>query len=63
MLAEGRSNQEIGEGLGLASATVRNILTRIRAKLGITSRTKLVRFAYEHGLTGFTADGQSPQQD
>ena len=63
MLAEGRSNREIGEGLGLAPTTVRNILTRIRAKLGVTSRTRLVRFAYEHGLSGFTSDGPSLQQD
>ena len=63
MLAQGRSNREIGEGLGLATTTVRNILTRIRAKLGVTSRTRLVRFAYEHGLIGFTSDNPSPRQD
>ena len=63
MLAEGRSNREIGEGLGLAATTVRNILTRIRAKLGVTSRTKLVRFAYEHGLSGFTSDSPWLQED
>ena len=63
MLAEGKSNREIGEGLELAPATVRNILTRIRAKLGVTSRTRLVRFAYEHGLSGFTGYSPSPRED
>ena len=51
MLAEGRNNREIAVELGIATATVRNNLTRIRSKLGIDSRTKLVRFAYEQGLT------------
>ena len=50
LLASGLSNREIGEGLNLAAATVRNNITRIRSKLGLRSRTKLVRFAYEHGL-------------
>ena len=59
MLADGRSNREIAEGLGIATATVRNNLTRIRAKLGLDSRTKLVRFVYEQGLTSFLAAGPS----
>lgn len=63
MLAEGKSNREIGDRLGLAPATVRNILTRIRAKLGVRSRTRLVRFAYEHGLSGSTSDGPSLRED
>ena len=57
MLADGRNNREIAEGLGIATATVRNNLTRIRAKLGLDSRTKLVRFVYEQGLARFVAAG------
>ena len=63
MLAEGRSNREIAEGLGLAPTTVRNIMTRIRAKLGVASRTKLVRIAYEHWLSGLAGDSPSLRQD
>ena len=59
MLADGMSNQEIGEALGLAPETVRNALTRVRTKLGVTSRTRLVRFAYEHRLN----DGGLPQRN
>ena len=63
LVAEGKSNQEIGDELGVAATTVRDILTRVRAKLGVTSRTRLVRFAYEHGLSGFTSEGPSLRND
>ena len=53
MVALGQTNREIAQGLGIATVTVRNNLTRIRSKLGVESRTKLVRYAYEHGLTRF----------
>ena len=56
LLATGLSNREIGEGLNLAASTVRNNITRIRTKLGLRSRTKLVRFAYEHGLMAGSSD-------
>ena len=61
MLADGRSNREIAEGLGVATATVRNNLTTIRAKLELDSRTKLARFAYEQGLIGLVAAGSAPR--
>ena len=52
LLAEGLGNGEIGERLSLATATVRNNITRIRSKLGIDSRSKLIAYAFQHGLTG-----------
>lgn len=52
MVADGLRNSEIAAELGIATNTVRNNLTNIRAKLGLDSRTKLVRFAYERGLSG-----------
>ena len=51
LLAEGYGNGEIGERLNLASSTVRNNITRLRSKLGIHSRSKLVAYAVQRGLT------------
>ena len=59
MVADGLNNREIAADLGIATATVRNNLTNIRAKLGLDSRTKLVRFAYEQGLSDLLTDGVS----
>ncbi len=50
MVGAGYGNEEIGLALNLATGTVRNNITRIRAKLDLHSRTKLVRFAIEQGL-------------
>ena len=63
MLADGLTNHEIGEGLGIATSTVRNNLTNIRAKLELDSRTKLVRFAYEQGLTRLVTAGFPLHED
>ena len=63
MVADGLNNGEIAAGLGIAAATVRNNLTNIRAKLGLDSRTKLVRFAYEQGINSFVTAALSRQQD
>jgi len=53
-LAAGRSNKEIAAGLWLAEQTVKFHLTNIYRKLGVTSRTEAVHWAYAHGLLDTT---------
>ena len=51
LVAEGRSNREIGETLFISDRTVGRHLTNIFHKIGVTSRTQAVRYAINHGLT------------
>jgi two-component system response regulator NreC len=48
-LAWGHSNQEIAGQLGISTRTVETYRARIAEKLGIRSRTEMVRFALEQG--------------
>jgi DNA-binding CsgD family transcriptional regulator len=41
LVAEGRSNREIGERLGLSPKTIANHLNRVFARLGLGSRAEL----------------------
>jgi len=50
LLAGGRTNPEIGRELGLNTGTVRNLVGRLRMKLGARDRTHAVVLAIEHGL-------------
>ncbi|MYA62338.1 MAG: response regulator transcription factor [Dehalococcoidia bacterium] len=50
LIAAGYTNKEIGSRLNLARATVRNNITRIRAKLNMDARGKLIKFALDNGL-------------
>ena len=49
-LPAGGSNQEIAKRLFLAEQTVKFHLTNIYRKLGVSTRTEALRYAYEHGL-------------
>ena len=51
LVAEGRSNREIGERLFISDRTVGRHLTNIYNKLGVTSRTQAARYAIERGMT------------
>jgi DNA-binding NarL/FixJ family response regulator len=44
LVAEGLTNRDIGERLGLSEHTVSNYLFRIYEKLGISSRVELVLY-------------------
>lgn len=50
LLAEGKSNAEMGRDLFLSDATVKSHVTRLLSKLGVRSRVGAVVLAYESGL-------------
>ena len=50
LVAEGRSNKEIGESLGLSALTVKSRLARIARKLGTGDRAEMVIVAMRAGV-------------
>lgn len=54
-LSQGHSNREIASRLWVSEQTVKFHLSNIYKKLGITSRTEALRYAYQHDLTATPA--------
>jgi two-component system, NarL family, response regulator DevR len=50
LVAEGKSNKEIGSCLQLRDITVRNYVSNILEKLNLTNRVELARYALVHNL-------------
>jgi len=50
LVAEGLRNEEVGRRLGITEKTVRNHLTAVFQKLGVSGRLELVVYAYDRGL-------------
>ncbi len=48
LIADGRSNAEIAQALMLEEKTVKNHITRLYSKLGITSRYDAIRLRLAH---------------
>jgi two-component system response regulator DevR len=50
-VARGMTNAEIGQSLNLREKTVRNYVSRMLEKLGLSNRIELATYAVEHHLT------------
>lgn len=50
LVAEGRSNKEVAEALGISVKTAMTHREHLMEKLGVHNRTDLVRFALQHGV-------------
>lgn len=50
LVGEGLRNEEVARRLGISEKTVRNHLTAVFDKIGVSGRLELVVFAYRHGL-------------
>ncbi len=54
LIADGKSNKEIANGLGISERTVKTHLGHLFEKLGVTSRTEAVKIATRRGLVRLT---------
>jgi DNA-binding NarL/FixJ family response regulator len=50
MIAKGKANKEIADGLKLSNNTVKTHVARILEKLGACDRTRAVTIAIQRGL-------------
>ena len=51
-IAQGKSNQEIADALGIGIKTVKTHVSSLLSKLGLYDRTQLAVYAHTHGLAG-----------
>ena len=56
LIAEGRSNSEIGEALFISDTTVKTHVTHVLQKLGLRDRVQAVVLAYQSGLVDAESD-------
>jgi len=53
LVSEGRTNREIAKNLFLGEGTVRNYVSSILSKLGVSNRAEAAAYAVEHGLRDY----------
>lgn len=58
LVAHGQTNREIASELYLSEKTVRNYVSSILGKLGLSHRAQAAAYAVEHGLPGVTPPGR-----
>jgi DNA-binding CsgD family transcriptional regulator len=51
LLAQGHSNRAIADALFISPLTAATHVKRLRAKIGVSTRTAAAAYAYQHGLT------------
>ncbi|HEX2610044.1 MAG TPA: response regulator transcription factor, partial [Gemmatimonadales bacterium] len=56
LVATGRTNRAIADGLGISEKTVARHLSNIFTKLGLTSRAAATAYAYQHDLVPGVTD-------
>jgi DNA-binding NarL/FixJ family response regulator len=56
LVADGRSNDEIGVAMGIAASTVETHLRRLYERFGVASRTELATRAMREGWLGVPTD-------
>ena len=54
LVSEGKTNREIAKALFLGEGTVRNYVSSILAKLGVSNRAEAAAYAVEHNLREYT---------
>jgi Response regulator containing a CheY-like receiver domain and an HTH DNA-binding domain len=53
LVSEGKTNREIAKSLYLGEGTVRNYVSSILSKLGVSNRAEAAAFAVEHNLKDY----------
>ena len=63
LVAEGRTNRQVGQALFISEKTVSVHLSRVMAKLGATGRTEAVSIAYGRGLLAAPTGAELARSD
>jgi DNA-binding NarL/FixJ family response regulator len=63
LIADGRTNNEIADALGLSRQTIRVYVSTILTKLGVTNRTQAAVLALRTGLAGPTPPAPAPRRN
>jgi DNA-binding NarL/FixJ family response regulator len=59
LLVEGHTNKEMASQLGVSDQTIKNQLTTLYRKAGVSNRLELVVFAFRNGLGGIDPSGST----